>query len=203
MTQPGTAIQTEGDANDFIGIPREMLDCLPVIVMTIDMQTHEIVFANTYMTSIFGDVAGKICWRVLQKDQVGPCSICSDRQLVDEKGTPLGSLRREIENTITGRRYDMIESALITKSGRLVKIGIAVAIDEQKHACSLGSSGAQAFDSGDADLKELVVMCANCKKIRGREGQWLAPAVFLRTETGFEVSHGLCVDCAARLYPDL
>jgi hypothetical protein len=197
MTQPGTAVQAKDDATDLIGIPREMLDRLPAMVMMIDMQTHEIIFANEYMTRTFGKISGEICWRVLQKDQAAPCSFCSDRQLLDEKGMPLGSLRRQVEYTHTRRRYDITESARVTKDGRLIKLGIAMAIDDQKPSKSSG-----ACDS-DAELKRFIVMCANCKKIRNQDGKWLPPAVFLRAETDFKVSHGLCSGCIKRLYPDL
>jgi len=52
-------------------------------------------------------------------------------------------------------------------------------------------------------LKGLVPICASCKKIRDDKGFWSHVEVFIQQRTDAEFSHGICPDCAKRLYPDL
>ena len=52
-------------------------------------------------------------------------------------------------------------------------------------------------------LSGLLPICASCKKIRDDQGYWQDVAVYIRDHSEAELSHGLCADCAKRLYPEL
>ncbi len=52
-------------------------------------------------------------------------------------------------------------------------------------------------------LRGLIPICASCKKIRDDRGYWQQVEVYIRDHSEAEFSHGLCPDCARRLYPDL
>lgn len=49
-------------------------------------------------------------------------------------------------------------------------------------------------------LKELLPICASCKKVRDDQGYWSQIDVYLRTRAAVEFTHGICPDCDARLY---
>ena len=49
-------------------------------------------------------------------------------------------------------------------------------------------------------LESILPICASCKKIRDENGSWHQVEVYVRDRTGTEFSHGLCPECAARLY---
>ncbi len=51
-------------------------------------------------------------------------------------------------------------------------------------------------------LHGILPICANCKKIRNAENHWEPIEVYVRDRTEAEFSHGLCPDCAKKLYPD-
>jgi CheY-like chemotaxis protein len=51
-------------------------------------------------------------------------------------------------------------------------------------------------------LSGLLPICASCKKIRDDAGYWQQVEVYIRDHADVEFSHGLCPDCAKRLYPD-
>jgi PAS domain S-box-containing protein len=51
-------------------------------------------------------------------------------------------------------------------------------------------------------LKGLVPICASCKKIRDDKGFWNHVEIFIQQRTDAEFSHGICPDCAIKLYPD-
>ncbi len=52
-------------------------------------------------------------------------------------------------------------------------------------------------------LKGLIPICSNCKKIRDDTGFWNEVEVYVQEHSNAEFSHGLCPDCAKKLYPEL
>ena len=51
-------------------------------------------------------------------------------------------------------------------------------------------------------LRGLIPICMNCKKIRDDEGYWHQLEVYIRDHSDAEFSHGLCSECAQKMYPD-
>ncbi len=51
-------------------------------------------------------------------------------------------------------------------------------------------------------LSGLLPICANCKKIRDDEGYWHQVEVYVQNHSEAEFTHGLCPECAKKLYPD-
>lgn len=52
-------------------------------------------------------------------------------------------------------------------------------------------------------LSGLLPICASCKKIRNDKGYWQQIEAYIRDHTEADFSHGICPDCAKKLYPDL
>ncbi|MCK5404015.1 MAG: cache domain-containing protein [Desulfobulbaceae bacterium] len=56
-----------------------------------------------------------------------------------------------------------------------------------------------------AEVKKLsgfLPICASCKKIRDDKGYWNQIETYIQAHSEAEFSHGICPDCAERLYPD-
>lgn len=51
-------------------------------------------------------------------------------------------------------------------------------------------------------LSGLVPICSECKKVRDDDGYWSQIEVFIRDHSNADFSHGMCPDCAAKLYPE-
>ena len=51
-------------------------------------------------------------------------------------------------------------------------------------------------------LSGMLPICASCKKIRNDNGYWQQIESYIRAHADVEFSHGICPDCAAKLYPD-
>ncbi len=51
-------------------------------------------------------------------------------------------------------------------------------------------------------LRGIIPICASCKKVRDDSGFWQQVEVYVRDHTDAEFSHGLCPECAEKLYPD-
>jgi len=52
-------------------------------------------------------------------------------------------------------------------------------------------------------LGSLLPICASCKKIRDDKGYWNQLEGYIQEHTDTAFSHGICPDCAKKLYPDL
>lgn len=50
-------------------------------------------------------------------------------------------------------------------------------------------------------LKELLPICANCKKIRDDDGYWQQIETYITENSDTHFSHGICPDCCKELYP--
>ncbi len=51
-------------------------------------------------------------------------------------------------------------------------------------------------------LSGILPICMNCKKIRDDKGYWNQMESYIRERTEAEFSHGICPDCAQKLYGD-
>ena len=51
-------------------------------------------------------------------------------------------------------------------------------------------------------LRGLLPICSSCKKIRDDHGYWNQLETYIGAHSGAEFTHGLCPECAQKLYPD-
>jgi response regulator RpfG family c-di-GMP phosphodiesterase len=52
-------------------------------------------------------------------------------------------------------------------------------------------------------LSGFLPICASCKKIRDDKGYWQQIEAYIRDHSEAEFSHGICPECAEKLYGDL
>lgn len=51
-------------------------------------------------------------------------------------------------------------------------------------------------------LTGLLPICSSCKKIRNPDGEWEQMESYIQRNSEANFSHGICIDCAKKLYPD-
>ena len=111
-----------------------VLDGLDALVYVSDMDTRTLLYINKYGRDTWGEVQGETCWKVLQKDQDGPCSFCTNHLLVDESGRPTETYVWEFQNTINKRWYQCHDQAITWVDGRVVRMEIATDITNLKNS---------------------------------------------------------------------
>ncbi|MEE9910156.1 MAG: hypothetical protein K4571_00390 [Deltaproteobacteria bacterium] len=52
-------------------------------------------------------------------------------------------------------------------------------------------------------LRGFLPICASCKKIRDVDGYWTQMEEYIRDHSEADFSHGICPECAKKLYPQL
>ena len=109
-----------------------VLDSIDAHIYVADMETHEILLVNKHMRESYGeDVVGKTCYEVF-RNIPGPCSDCTNEQLIDSSGKPAGPCVWEGKNGATGRWYLNYDRAIKWVDGRLVRLQIATDITRIK-----------------------------------------------------------------------
>ena len=84
------------------------------------------------MIETFGrDMTGEVCWEAF-REEPGPCSLCTNAQLIDEKGLPSWVCVWQDRNPITGKFYINHDRAIEWIDGRIVRLQIATDITQFK-----------------------------------------------------------------------
>jgi PAS domain S-box-containing protein len=113
---------------------KTLVDSMDGLVYVADFETHELLFVNRYGREIWGEIAGQICWQVLQAGQTGPCSFCTNNRLLDGAGSPTGVYVWEFQNTVNNQWYECRDQAIEWTGGRYVRLEIATNITARKRA---------------------------------------------------------------------
>lgn len=183
-----------------------VLDGLDAIIYVADMQTHELLFLNRFSRNLFGDGIGKLCWQVLQTNQSGPCSFCSNDKLISEDGKIKGMYAWEFQNTVTGHWYDIRDRAIPWIDGRIVRLEIATDITDKKKTEDEKERMIEELRQALAEVKTLrgiIPICAYCKNIRDDQGYWNKVEEYIGKHSEIDFSHGICPDCAQKHFPEL
>jgi hypothetical protein len=53
------------------------------------------------------------------------------------------------------------------------------------------------------ELRKLIPICANCKKIRNEQAFWSTLETYFKHHMDLDFTHSICPDCFEKLYPDL
>lgn len=104
------------------------------LVYVIDLSNYEIVYANKKCIDEFGNIHGKTCFKVLQKEQENPCPFCPlNQQYTIPLSVPLGTTYEwENINSINNHHYMFTDRIMLWKDGRKVKVQIGIDITDQK-----------------------------------------------------------------------
>lgn len=51
-------------------------------------------------------------------------------------------------------------------------------------------------------LRGILPICSSCKKIRNEDGYWEQIEVYIQDRSEVDFSHGICEECARKLYPE-
>jgi PAS domain-containing protein len=112
---------------------RTVLDNIDFHILVTGFDDDTVLFANKKAIELFGEVIGKKCWKVIQKDMTGPCDFCPKHNLIDEHNQPTGIYRWENNNQINNEWYACCDAAVEWIDGRLVHLEYAINITAQKN----------------------------------------------------------------------
>ena len=118
---------------------------------------------------------------------------------------PLRSLSEAVEAYGRGEKTDCFSIDSKDEIGELARICNTM-LQRRKSADAEREESIRELREALAKIKKLsglLPICSSCKKIRDDKGYWNQIELYLRTHSEAEFSHGICPDCALKLYPDL
>jgi len=105
-----------------------------------------------------------------------------------------------------GRFYEIFAFPVFNRKGGVSKIAIFAAdITGRKNIEKEREKLIQELTDALSKIKTLsgfLPICSSCKKIRNDKGYWEQIEIYIREHSEAEFSHGICPECAKRLYPD-
>jgi two-component system, chemotaxis family, CheB/CheR fusion protein len=150
--------------------------------------------ATRIINLIFSDVGRPVGHIV--SNLVGYDSLVSDVQAVLNTQVP-----HEVDvQTVEGKWYSLRILPYITLDN--VIEGAVITFIDISEVKKIQNDLQKALDD-IRTLRGIIPICANCKKIRDDQGYWNQVEVYIRDRTEVEFSHGICPDCARKLYPEL
>ncbi len=107
-----------------------IVDGIDAIIYIIDIETYEILYANYHCQKEFGNVLGKTCYSVLQKDKRHACEECAlfNNTYSKEIGA---TYKWEHYNSINNKHY-IFSDRITLINNRKVKIQVGINISKQK-----------------------------------------------------------------------
>jgi len=183
---------------------RATFDSIPDWIIIVD-EFCEVVRANRAVAGSFGlhprDMVGKNC-RGLIGGTDWLCEECPQRAVIK------GGTSRITE--IYNRRllmHQLITSApLLDERGRIIGVSPVVKDMSEKKQAEFENktliAELQEALSRVKTLSGLLPICASCKRIRDDRGNWNPIEAYIRDRSNAQFSHGICPECAKKLYPD-
>ncbi len=111
-----------------------VMNSMNIGIYAVDIETHKVVFSNSYVRKLIGNVMGKVCCDVFSKMGENSCKLCNNRRLLDKKGNPTGEIQWDYPREINGKWYTMRDKAIPWIDGRMVRLSIMTDITKNRMA---------------------------------------------------------------------
>lgn len=104
------------------------------------------------------------------------------------------------------REFLFSKATIVEPDGKISgSVGVMVDITERKKAEAEKERLIKELQEALTTVKTLtglLPICSNCKKIRDDKGYWNQIETYIHQHSQAEFSHGICPDCAKKLYPE-
>ncbi len=185
----------------------DVIDALPHPFSVIDVDTHELKLVNkAMMPDALPDRV--TCFRLSHR-RSEPCDGAEHPCPLDEvKRTGKPVVVEHVHRDGDGRSTDVEVHAypIFTETGTLVQmIEYCVDISERKRAMNDRERLIRDLQNALNEVKTLsglLPICSACKKIRDDKGYWNNLEQYISERSEAEFSHGLCPQCAEKMYED-
>lgn len=117
--------------------------------------------------------------------QAGTVEVCYLEERPEESEGPFLAEERDLINSIAELLGRSAERVLAEEEREKFVVELQKALSEVR------------------TLSGLLPICASCKKIRDDKGFWNQVEMYISKHTSAEFSHGICPECAEKLYPEL
>jgi len=179
---------------------KKIFQSMPMSAFVVDKDAR--IFA--YNKHAERNLLGKSAYKIIRK-RCGDVLLC-----VNSFNTKRGCggseeckscvLRNSVKKTFSAGSVFRKATALELKHGRK-KVNVSIVLS----AVKLNRSRALVMIEDITELlqlRELIPICANCKKIRNDSEVWERIETYIGERTGVDFTHSICPDCQKKLYQE-
>ncbi|MBA4418219.1 MAG: hypothetical protein C0392_09970, partial [Syntrophus sp. (in: bacteria)] len=172
------------------------------------IQDRVFKYVNEKFTEMLGYTVDEVLYKMGPKDVVFP----DDFPMVEE------NMNRRISGEMKSNHYEFrviaknrdiinveVYSTRTTYNGKPSIIGTFLNITDRKQTENDRERLILELKKALSQVKTLsgfLPICASCKKIRNDKGYWEQIEVYIRDHSEADFSHGICPECAQKLYPE-
>lgn len=205
----GGAAQDGPGAEHALVLLRTLVDHLPVFVYAKDTESR-FIMANDEVAHAMGAASARDLIGKTDADFFPPHKVIEfgeDERRVMGEGRPLISKDEPITTPAGETRWILTTKIPLRDGhGRVIGlVGIGKDITDRKLVEQERDSYIARLQEALASvrtLRGLLPICAHCNHIRDGEGHWQRVEQYVQKHTHAEFSHGVCPDCARKLYPE-
>jgi PAS domain S-box-containing protein len=182
-----------------------VIDALPHPFTVVDAQSRKLVLANS--AAYAGKLPEDLTCHGLSHHSVRPCSGDCPCPLEKIRETGLPVTVEHSHCNAGGSRTDVEVHGvpIFDEEGTFVQmIEYCIDISERKQAVTEREKLIADLRKALHEVKTLtglLPICSSCKKIRDDQGYWNNLEMYISEHSKAEFSHGICPECAQRLYP--
>ncbi len=193
---------------------RRLFEAAQDSILILDADSGAITDANPFLTKMLGyareDLIGKRLWEVSAFTDRGASKSAFEELLqkgyIRYENLPLETKdgqSRQVEFVsnvylVNGKKVIQCNIRDITERRRVEEVLVETSNEREKLIQELQ----YALDHIKT-LQGLIPICVNCKKIRDDQGFWNQVERYISKHTDATFTHGICPDCAKKLYGDL
>ncbi|MBW1741731.1 MAG: PAS domain-containing protein [Deltaproteobacteria bacterium] len=182
---------------------KTILETIQAGIVVIDPETHIIVGVNAAAGEMIGapreQILSSMCHKYICPAEKGQCPITDLGQNFDNVEWEL--------LTASGKRVPILKTVVsVILSGREHLLESFVDIAKRKQAEKERERLIGELQEALAKVKTLsglLPICASCKRIRDDQGYWQQIEAYIGDHSEAQFSHGVCPECAKKLYPEV
>ena len=163
-----------------------------------------IVYQNDMLISYFGDHRGEKCHQTYNQSET-PCVPCPVLASFEDGVIRTTEMTRPTRKGVSS--FEVTTSPLRDAAGEIIAcIEVARNVDQRKKLEEEREKLIHDLQEALANIKTmsgLIPICAGCKKIRVDSGFWQQIEAYISDHSEAVFSHGICPECAVRLYPEI
>ena len=170
-----------------------------------------IISCNKASQKLFGyekqEIIGKSLTVLMPESFIGPHKKAIANRVNEGESSVIGKVVELAGLTKGGLEFPLELSISTWKvGGEIYYTGIIRDISKRKQIEEERNQLIKSLQDSLAKIKTLSGMlpiCASCKKIRDDKGYWNQIETYIHKHSEAEFSHGICPECAKKLYPDI
>ncbi len=184
---------------------RALMDASPDAIITLD-QEGRVLEVNSTVEQVFGWSRAKVVGKALANTLFPPESAAVQRQQFSEllgvfdEQTPTRRAELTLLRADGSRATVEISIAQIQDESPLMYAAYLRDLTERRAAEAKHDRLRHELNLANSDTSFLL-MCASCKQVMDPSGRWHPVETFPKDRSHANISHGVCPDCAAKLYP--